>query len=224
MIENLPIVGHERVCCYITRRFEILVFEYDQVYDDARIGTHIINGCKKEDETLEQSVVRKIFEESGLRLENPVFVGISEWESTLEQWKGQDLEQWKGQQQIRHYFWLEAPLDTPDSWSHTVLGGELNQGMICRFRFTPIKIAQLDFEFGEMLEELIRYLQKEIAKMIYDADGWLGIDMLSAQEVIKRLKGRVQYPQVIDLVFDGYFSKSTEEEMAMSIFYYHPTK
>ena len=100
MIENLPIVGHERVCCYITRRFEILVFEYDQVYDDARIGTHIINGCKKEDETLEQSVVRKIFEESGLRLENPVFVGISEWESTLEQWKGQDLEQWKGQQQI----------------------------------------------------------------------------------------------------------------------------
>ena len=60
--------------------------------------------------------------------------------------------------------------------------------------------------------------------MIYDADGWLGIDMLSAQEVIKRLKGRVQYPQVIDLVFDGYFSKSTEEEMAMSIFYYHPTK
>ena len=115
-------------------------------------------------------------------------------------------------------------LDTPDSWSHAVLEGELNRKMLCRFRFTPIKTAQLDFEFGEMLEELIRYLQKEIAKMTYDADGWLGIDMLSAQEVIKRLKGRVQYPQVIDLVFDGYFSKSTEEEMAMSIFYYHPTK
>ena len=149
MIENLPIVGHERVCCYITRGRELLVFEHEQKYDDGAVGIQVVGGGVDAGETLEQAAIRETFEESGLVLERAVFLGTSRRESTL--------EQWKGHQQVRHYFWLEAPPETPDMWSHTVSSGDLDQGHVYHHRFVALEGVELMFELGEMLEEVKMY-------------------------------------------------------------------
>ena len=145
-LEQMPIAGRERVCCYITRGHELLVFEHDQEYDDGAVGTQVVGGGVDEGETLEQAALRETFEESGLVLERAVYLGTSHYESKFGR-----LE---GQKQVRHYFWLEAPPQTPDSWSHTVSSGELDKGMVFHHRFVALEDVDLVFEMGEMLEKL----------------------------------------------------------------------
>ncbi len=145
-IESLPIAGRERVCCYITRGRELLVFEHDQKYDDGAVGIQVVGGGVDSGETLEQAALRETFEESGLTLEWAVFLGTCPRTLMLE--SGVEIRQ------VRHYFWLEAMLDTPDSWSHTVSSGELDKGMVFHHRFVALEDVELVFEMGEMLEGL----------------------------------------------------------------------
>jgi len=145
-IEQMPIAGRERVCCYITRGRELLVFEHDQEYDDGATGIQVVGGGVNEGETLEQAAIRETFEESGLVLKRAVFLGTTQYES-----KFGALE---GQKQVRHYFWLEAPSETPDGWSHTVSSGELDKGMVFHHRFVALEDVDLIFGLREMLEGL----------------------------------------------------------------------
>ena len=152
-MENLPIAGRERVCCYITRGRELLVFEHDQEYDDGAVGIQVVGGGVDEGETLEQAAIRETFEESGLVLENPVFLGTTR--RVVE--KHTSHPEWNGKVHVRHYFWLEAPPETPDSWSHRVSSGELDQGHVYHHRFVALEGVELMFELGEMLEEVKMY-------------------------------------------------------------------
>ena len=123
-----------------------MVFEHDQEYDDGAVGIQVVGGGVNEGETLKRAALRETFEESGLTLERAVFLGTSHYESKFGR-----LE---GQKQVRHYFWLEAPLETPDMWSHTVSSGELDKGMVFHHRFVPLEQAELVFGMGEMLDIL----------------------------------------------------------------------
>jgi|GEM_PF-5694396 len=149
-LEQMPIGGRERVCCYITRGRELLVFEHDQEYDDGAVGIQVVGGGVDSGETLEQAAIRETFEESGLVFERAVFLGTSHYES-----KSGALE---GQKQVRHYFWLEAPPETPDGWSHTVSSGELDKGMVFHHWFVALEDVDLVFEMGEMLEAVKSFI------------------------------------------------------------------
>jgi len=162
-LEQMPIAGRERVCCYITRGRELLVFEHDQKYDDGAVGIQVVGGGVDEGETLEQAALRETFEESGLVLEQAVFLGTTR--RVVMDYPSQP--EWVGKVAVRHYFWLEAPPETPNSWSHTVSSGELDKGMVFHHRFVALENVDLVFEMGEMLERL---------KMIMECGS--GVDLL----------------------------------------------
>jgi 8-oxo-dGTP diphosphatase len=141
----------DRACCYITKGHNLLVFEHAKRYDDGCIGVHIIGGGVKENESLTNAVIRETFEESGLSLTNPVFLGTTERRGTFPVF-GEMLE-------YRHYFWLEAPSDTPDAWDYSVKSGDGDNDFILKHRFVPIWEANLSFDLDEMLNELMKRLK-----------------------------------------------------------------
>ena len=123
-----------RVVCYITRnRRELLVFEHAD--PGLQAGTQVVAGGVDEGETLEVAAVREVFEEAGLELQNPVFLGSKDVH-----WPGP-----KNPNQRWHFYWLEAPPETPDAWDHTVSAGEDDAGMVYRQRFVKLEEVKLDW-------------------------------------------------------------------------------
>jgi 8-oxo-dGTP pyrophosphatase MutT (NUDIX family) len=53
------------------------------------------------------AVVRETYEECGLVLAEPVYLGSFEWQTDAPS-------------QIRNFFWLQVPIDTADHWEHRV--------------------------------------------------------------------------------------------------------
>lgn len=132
----------QRVLCYVTRNDrELLVFDH---MPDNGSGVQVVGGGVEPEETLPNAAVREAWEESGLRLSDPVFLGSL---------PAPDLP---GEPpHMRHYFWLRAPNDTPDTWDHFAEGQ-----YVFRHRFTPLKHPGLDWGLDEFLPALERHLQE----------------------------------------------------------------
>lgn len=136
----------EKVLAYITRRpDELLVFAHTEDYPDA--GIQVPAGGVEAGEEPAAAVLRETYEESGLELANPVHLGSYEW-------------QLAAPSRIRHFYWLEAPLDTPDRWAHRVSAGDEDRGMIFRYSFAPRSSPGLvdGYGFGSGLADLERTL------------------------------------------------------------------
>jgi 8-oxo-dGTP diphosphatase len=136
----------QRVVCYITRdRRELLVFEHDD--PGLQAGIQVVAGGIDEGETPAEAAIREVLEEAGLSLENPVFLG-----SIDKHWP-----EAKNPNQHWHFYWLEAPTQTPDAWDHMVTAGEDDMGMVYRQRF--VKLEEVSLKFG--LEKMLEKLKKE---------------------------------------------------------------
>jgi 8-oxo-dGTP pyrophosphatase MutT (NUDIX family) len=136
----------EKVLAYITRRSdELLVFAHTEKYPDA--GIQVPAGGVEPGEEPATAVLRETYEESGLALGNPVHLGSYEWQVVAPS-------------RIRHFFWLQAPMDTPDQWEHGVSAGEEDRGMIFRYSFAPRSNPGLieSYGFGSGLADLERVI------------------------------------------------------------------
>lgn len=113
----------EKVLAYITRGpEELLIFSHTEEYPDA--GIQVPAGGVEPGEEPARAVLRETFEESGLHLADPVYLGSFEWSD-------------EAPSRIRHCYWLQTPLDTPDRWEHRVSAGAEDEGMIFRYSFAP---------------------------------------------------------------------------------------
>lgn len=113
----------EKALAYVTRRpDELLVFAHTEEYPDA--GIQVPAGGVEPGEKPADAVVRETFEESGLKLTDPVYLGSFEWPT-------------EAPSRIRHFYWLRAPIDTPDHWEHRVSADGEDKGMIFRYSFAP---------------------------------------------------------------------------------------
>ncbi len=137
----------QRAVCYVTRgRNELLVFE-EAAAAPQGILVQLPGGGVDPGETPAQAAAREAFEETGLAdLGEPVHLGSCVW----------GREGWTGPEQVWHYFQFSAPPTTPDAWTHTVTGGELDTGMNFHLRFTPLMHPDLTPGHGshEYLPEL----------------------------------------------------------------------
>ena len=134
----------QRVVCYITRnRRELLVFEHEDPALQA--GIQVVAGGIDEGETPAEAAIREALEEAGLNLGDPVFLGSMD----------QHWPEAKYPNQHWHFFWLEAPSDTPDAWEHTVTAGEDDMGMVYQQRFVKLEVVKMDWGLDALLEKLI---------------------------------------------------------------------
>lgn len=99
-----------RAVCYITTdKRDLLIFRRS---DWTRPG--VVAGGVEDSESYARAAIRETLEESGLNLQNPVYLG----------WYQRELEpEFVSPHRLwhQHCFWLEAPPQTPDRWSHEAL-------------------------------------------------------------------------------------------------------
>jgi 8-oxo-dGTP diphosphatase len=147
----------QRVVCYITRgRRELLVFDHDDPALQA--GVQVVAGGIDEGETPAEAAIREALEEAGLNLSNPVFLG-----SVNRHWP-----EAKNPNQHWHFYWLEAPTQTPDAWDHTVTAGEDDMGMVYRQRFVKLEEVKLDWGLDRAIPVLAHFLSwKPVTEMAH---------------------------------------------------------
>lgn len=142
----------QRVLIYITRSpSELLVFEQPAGYPFPDAGVQVPAGGLDAGETPDQTAMRETFEETGLQLQNPAHLASYHWT------RGETSQIW-------HYFSLLAPSKTPDTWAHTVTGGESDSGMVFQCRFAPLGAHGLiaGFHYEEALPQLKNHLNSEL--------------------------------------------------------------
>jgi 8-oxo-dGTP diphosphatase len=138
------ISSRERVVCYITRnRQELLIFDHTD--PQLSQGVQVVAGGVDDGETLEQAATREVFEESGLRLGKPVFLGSELIQPPSGFTKDTNPHFW-------HYFWFETS-DTRDSWNHVVTGGD-DAGEVYDQQFVKLEEVKLAWKLDLMLEKL----------------------------------------------------------------------
>ncbi len=126
-----------RVVCYITRGKQLLVFEHDADYE---AGIQVPGGGIEPGERPEAAAIRESLEETGLSLKNPVFLGSKRYafETSNQHW---------------HFFWLEAPQSTPDSWEHFA-----ENKYAFYHRFADPKTTEICWPMGDFLPQLEEHL------------------------------------------------------------------
>ena len=103
---------------------DLLVLEHSEKFPDA--GIQVPAGGVEPGEDPARAAERELFEETGLHLSgDAVHLASHLWTNE------------EAPSRIRHYYWLTAPFDTPDSWSHLVSAGEEDVGMVFRLSFRP---------------------------------------------------------------------------------------
>lgn len=125
----------EKVLVYVTRGDDLLVLEHTADYPDA--GVQVPAGGVDPGESPEAATIRELFEETGLQTRRPPVYLQSYW------WPDPAAPS-----RIRHYYWVQAPADTPTAWSHVVSAGEDDKGMTFLLSFRPVFEADLTLGFG----------------------------------------------------------------------------
>lgn len=123
----------EKVLIYVTRDDDLLVLEHGADYPDA--GVQVPAGGVDPGESPNAAATRELFEETGLTARRPPVYLQSRW------WPNPDAPS-----RIRHYYWVEAPAETPTTWSHVVSAGKDDAGLTFQLGFRPL--AQTDLTPG----------------------------------------------------------------------------
>jgi 8-oxo-dGTP diphosphatase len=140
--------------CYITRDashgLDLLIFEG---HPDS--GVQIVAGGLGSDETPEQCAVREAWEEAGLRLESPRFLGMHEYHfKGKHPFKDEPLEF----HELRHCFHFHIA-EPRDAWVHTVSGGDMDGGLVFQHRFVGLGGVHLDWDLGEFVPRLVAQIR-----------------------------------------------------------------
>ena len=120
---------------------ELLVFDHEDQFPDA--GTQVVGGTVEATEDILSALLREIFEESGLVLNQSDFQKI-----------GETTYQRKDRPEINHrHYYLCKKNDLPETWEHTVVSDGEDNGMIFTFFWLSFDEARqhLTGNFGELL-------------------------------------------------------------------------
>jgi 8-oxo-dGTP pyrophosphatase MutT (NUDIX family) len=120
----------QKVLAYIYRdssRSELLVFDH---LNFPEVSPQVVGGSLEQGETPESAVMREVFEEAGIKVENPKLVGSFPFFRS-------DISQ----QQVRHVFEFISR-DLPSRWTHTVSSGEEDEGLEFHFQWLKVEEAK----------------------------------------------------------------------------------
>lgn len=126
----------EKVLCFVVRADQLLVFEHEGMAD---AGVQVPAGGVEVGESPDQTAIRELFEESGLRLDAPRFLASYRWEAQLPE---------RFTRQVCHAYAFGAPLNIPDSWTHPA------DGYRFVYRWAPLACPALDLEMDAALPYL----------------------------------------------------------------------
>jgi 8-oxo-dGTP pyrophosphatase MutT (NUDIX family) len=120
----------QKVLAYIYRdhsKAELLVFDHVKY---AEVSPQVVGGTVEQNESPEDAIVREVFEEGGLKFNNPKFIGAFPYFRA-------DINQ----QQVRHVFEFISK-ELPNHWMHTVSSGADDKGMSFRFYWLSVSKAK----------------------------------------------------------------------------------
>ena len=122
---------------------EVLVFDHKNMLE---AGTQIIGGTVDPGEDLVQALIREIYEESGITLEQSDIEFISQ---TV--YQRTDLPEINH----RHYFKINGS-ELPDEWEHLVRSDGEDNGLVFQFFWIPIAEAKLILtgNFAELIDRV----------------------------------------------------------------------
>lgn len=124
----------QRVCVYIVRGLELLVFEHTPEHPTA--GVQVPAGGLEPTETILEGALREGFEESGLTdLHNPEYLGSGLLENGMVQ-------------QVWHFVWVKT-VNTRAAWEHLAEGQ-----YTFLHRFEPLETVQLHYSMDALLPKL----------------------------------------------------------------------
>jgi 8-oxo-dGTP pyrophosphatase MutT (NUDIX family) len=124
----------QRVCVYIIRGLEVLVFEHTPEYPTA--GIQVPAGGLESGETIEAGALREAFEETGLT------------DLTFQGYLGSGLYTNGLVQQVWHFVWLSTQ-EPRDSWAHLAEGQ-----YTFLHRFAPLETVVLHWDMDALLPKL----------------------------------------------------------------------
>lgn len=129
-----------KVLAYIIQDNKILVFRHRD-YPEAEI--QVPAGTVDSGEKPEISVLREVYEESGLKeLEIVRKLGVFEY-----------FHEYKKEWHERHIYLLETKEKLPDEWSHTVSSGTDDRGLVFEYYWLSLdKINTLISSQGQYLD------------------------------------------------------------------------
>jgi 8-oxo-dGTP pyrophosphatase MutT (NUDIX family) len=132
----------QKILAYIYRdsfKQELLVFDHCKYPE---VSPQVIGGTIDIDESPEDAVIREVFEEAGIKVENPKLVGSFLYYRA-------DIKQ----HQMRHVFEFISS-ELPSSWTHNVSSGEEDKGMEFHFYWSKVENARklLVADMGTYLE------------------------------------------------------------------------
>ena len=136
-----------KALAYVTRtrgdRRELLVFEH---VDHPEAGVQVPAGTIEDGETPEQSVIREVYEETGLASVRLVRLLTMH---TM-------YAEWQDAYHLRHIYHLECDDDVPDAWTHVVTAGrdDVDLRFACRWMSLDDEIALAGGQ-GAYLEYLL---------------------------------------------------------------------
>ncbi len=110
------------------------------VFDHPSAGSQIVKGTVEDGESVEDAVVRELFEESGLVVESAGTL-IGRWERIV---GGGPSETGTLERNLWHVFDIEAPPNCPTGWEHAAVGSPAEEGLVFAFRWVPIGAGLAD--------------------------------------------------------------------------------